>query len=72
MFGNKDDDDDDDQHDIGDYYINDHDKQDNSHDTVPWKGDDLNIGLPVVHYQQKGIGCCNCELDLREWTCHWC
>ena len=35
MFGNKDDDDDDDQHDIGDYYINDHDKQDNSHDTVP-------------------------------------
>ena len=46
--------------------IPDDDKQDNSHDTVPRKGDNLNICLPVVHYQQKGIGCYNCELDLRE------
>ena len=35
MFVKKDDDDDDD-HDRGDYYINDHDKQDNSHDTAGW------------------------------------
>ena len=66
MFVNKDDDDDGD-HDRGDYYIDDCDKQDNSHDTVPWTGDNLNICcLPVVHYRQKGIGCCNCEFDLRE------
>ena len=54
MFVNKDDDDDDDY------------DRDDSHDTVPGKGDNLNICLPVVHYQQKGIGCYNCELDLRE------
>ena len=65
MFVNKDDDDDDDL-DSGDNNINDHDKQDNSHNTIPWKGDNLNICLPIVHYQH---GCCNCELDLREWTC---
>ena len=95
MFVNKDDDDDD-EHDSGDYYINDHDKQDNSHDTVPWKGDNLNIqsyitsrsslrcsrptysskpfteGLECLRrrLQQKAIGCCNCELDLGESTCH--
>ena len=34
MFVNKDDDEDDD-HDRGDYYIDDRDKQDNSRDTVP-------------------------------------
>ena len=62
MFVNKDDDDDDD-HDSGDNNINDQDKQDNSHNTIPWKGDNLNICLPIVHYQH---GCCNCELDLRE------
>ena len=32
--------------------IPDHDKQDNSHNTVPSKGDNVNICLPVVHYQQ--------------------
>ena len=35
MFVTKDDDDDDGDHDRVDYYIDDCDKQDNSHDTVP-------------------------------------
>ena len=54
MFVNKDDDDDD-EHDSGDYYINDHDKQDNSHDTVPWKGDNLNIQSYITSRRRSGV-----------------
>ena len=56
MFVNKDDDDDGD-HDRGDYYIDDCDKQDNSHDTVPWTGDNFNICcLPVIFSEKYLFG----------------